>query len=129
MKKEIKDIMGLPLPRLELRWVKIGETWNERECIYEMVMPLQELDVRREDKNGKQVRSVLRIEMGRTKVTGGTENAHPPIRDGKVDAPFRDGAHAQWDADVLNMTVWATCEESFSRLYPKAPEDKTIVFK
>ena len=123
MKKEVKDIMGLPLPRLELRWVKIKESWDERECIYEMVIPLRELDLRREDKNGKQVRSTLRIEMGRTNVTGGTKNAQPPIYDGKVDAPFRDGVRAQWDADALNMTVWATCEDCFTRLYPKVPKD------
>lgn len=123
MKKEVKNIMGLPLPRLELRWVKTGATWSERDCVYEMVIPLRSLDVRREDENCKQVRSTLRIEMGRTKVTGGTHNDQPPIYEGKVDAPFRDGSHAQWDADVLGLTVWSTCEESFSRLYPKIVED------
>jgi len=131
VKKEVKDTVGLPLPRLELRWVKKGKTWDERECVYELVMPLRELDIRREDENCKQVRSVQRIEISRTKVSGGKHD-HPPIYDGVVDAPFRDGAHAQWDAEALNLSVWATCGDVFSRLYPKLvfaplpnPEDKS----
>jgi len=114
--KEVKNIMRLPCPRLELRWVKIGKTWDKRECIYEIVIPLQENDIRCEDADGKKVRCVIRAELGRTKVEGGIQDGESPAREGFVDTPFRDGCHAQWDAAVMNLPVFATCGKKYSQI-------------
>jgi len=117
MNGELPTNAGLPLPRLELRWVKTGETWYVRECIYELVMPLRNWDVRRECGAKQPKFDCLRIEMGRTYVDGG--NGKSPVCDGVVDAPFRDGAHARWDGEVLGLQVWATCGECRTKLWPK----------
>lgn len=93
---------GLPSPRLELEWKPISNDWEERECIYSLVIPLREHDIRREDNN----KSELKIEIGRTTVKGGRY----PVNNGKVDTPFRDGVHAMWDAKILNLPVWAVCD-------------------
>ncbi len=97
----------MPCPRLEFRWIKEGESWYERECVYGLVLPLGKYDIRHTDPEDHPTEKVL--EIGRTKVTGG--NGQPPIYDGKVDTPFRDGAHAQWDCDALggHIPIVAVC--------------------
>jgi hypothetical protein len=103
------DAKDLPVPRLELRWVKTGKTWQCRECAYSLVLPLDEFDIRREGKDGKKVRSEICIEIGRTKVSGG--RGQGPIWDAKyIDTPYRDGAHSLWDAKHLgNLPVYVVC--------------------
>lgn len=87
-------------------------------CVYSLVMPLRELDIRRGEL-GKQVRTLNYIELGRTNVKGGRHVYHD-----KVETPFRDGAHSQWDADVLGLTVWAVCGDTITKTYPK---DLTVI--
>jgi hypothetical protein len=80
-----------------------------------MVLPLRHLDIRAEDANGKLgVKAVARIKMGATKVT--SSRALAPIFEDKVDAPFRDEAHAKWDGEVLNLPVYAVCDETSTKL-------------
>ncbi len=117
----------MPCPRLELRWIKTGDTWTERECAYSIVIPLAEHDIRREDKEGNKVRRELTVEIGRTRVTGGMGDE--PIWDGKkVDTPYRDGAHALWDAEHLHLPVYAVCGDSamlfLSRTASQAAEER-----
>ena len=97
----------MPCPRLEFRWEKEGDSWYARECVYSLVIPLGELDIRCTDVEGNP--RELSLEISRTRVTGG--NGDPPIHDGKVDTPFRDGAHAQWDCDALggHLPIVAVC--------------------
>ena len=97
----------MPCPRLEFRWIKEGESWYERECVYSLVLPFGKYDIRHTDPEDHPTEKVL--EIGRTRVTGG--NGDPPIYDGKVDTPFRDGAHAQWDCDALggHIPIVAVC--------------------
>lgn len=104
----------MPCPRLELEWVMVGDDWRKRECIYSIVIPLDEHDIRRRDADGKKVRNEVKAEIGRTAVSGG--NGEAPIwGDGKVQRPFRDGAHAIWDSKVLgNMPVVAVCGDVFT---------------
>ena len=103
---------GLPSPRLQLEWFKTGEDWNKKECIYSLVIPLRDLDIRRENKNGAAVVNEQIIQISKTTVTGG----RIPIDDGKVNPPFRDGAHAQWDSEVLNLPVYAICDNTFTKM-------------
>src|SRR6056297_289936 len=97
--------MDKPCPRLEFNWVKPGETWASRECIYSLVLPLGEHDIRHDNDNA--VNGELFIEIGRTQVNG---NSRLPIwEDGTVDTPFRDGAHAQWDSIALSGIPIVAC--------------------
>lgn len=101
----------LPAPRLQLRWALA--TPEERRfnnfgwaCHYELVLPLDKHDVRREvyDENGDPAGEVselvVPIKSPSLRGGGGTPCE---AQDGSryYDAPYRDGAHARWDAAVL----------------------------
>lgn len=114
----------LPCPRLELRWTKHhnpkeetgGESgWYHRQCVYSLVIPLRDLDLRRENSEGKQVRKELKLVIRTTNVSGGVSYL-PPIHEGVVDTPFRDGAHIQWDHAALgyNIPMVAVCGKKFT---------------
>ena len=108
------NALVMPCPRLELEWVKTGNTWKKRECVYSLVLPLGDYDVRAENEDGKRVRNETKAEIGRTRVSGGKDE--PPIWDGVVDLPFRDGAHAFFDSEALggHIPVVAVCGKVFS---------------
>lgn len=102
-----KTLLAMPCPRLELRWVKDGDSWRTCTCVYSLVIPLDKLDIRSTDHPDKSRELVL--EMSRTNVASGDDS--PPIYDGKVDTPYRDGAHAQWDCEALggHLPIVAVC--------------------
>ena len=92
----------LPAPRLQLRWRPptkkelkrrtafiTGDTpWT---CVYELIIPLQNGDIRARNRRLEQS-----LEISRTF----TSTDRP---DDKMNyTPFRDGAHAQWDSEALN---------------------------
>lgn len=90
----------LPAPRLQLRWRKPTKRELARDsvahinkfrwtCEYEIVLPLQENDIRRSKK-----RTELKLRIGRTFMSTGQ-----PLT--VFDPPFRDGAHAHWDSKAL----------------------------
>lgn len=107
----------LPAPRLQLRWEggEPGETFQTRDgpvterewrCVYELVMPLREHDIRREvwkdgEEVGRQAELVIKMSEGFTRV----RTTRTPCKgdDGRhfADTPYRDGAHARWDAAQL----------------------------
>jgi hypothetical protein len=99
----------IPCPRFEFKWVKTGASWISRECIYSLVIPLRELDIRHTDNPGNPTEKTL--EIGRTEVNGG--NGEPPMNDGMVNTPFRDGAHARWDNESLggHLPIVAVCDD------------------
>ena len=101
----------MPCPRLELRWERISESdeigqYNWR-CVYSLVIPLGEHDIRSTDVEGKPREKALEIGVTRSNIS----NGYSPVRDGKVDTPFRDGAHAQWDNESLggHLPIVAVC--------------------
>lgn len=115
------DSVVMPCPRLEFEWVKTGETWHKRDCIYSLVLPLGEYDIRRENGDGEKVRNEIKAELGRTSVTGGKDG--PPIwKDGTVESPFRDGAHAKFDNEALggHLPIVSVCGDVFSIRTEKA---------
>jgi hypothetical protein len=67
-------------------------------CDYDIVIPLRDIDIRAEGKDGKLgVKKELRINVGQTQSNpGGTH-----IFGDSIMGPFRDGAHAMWDAKHL----------------------------
>lgn len=99
-----------PLPRLELRWRKDPKDDNERQrledssmnetwfCDYGLVVPLQENDVRATPGIDEKRDSIF-YTFSTTMVSGG--DPWP----GQL--PYRDGAHAKWDAAALNnLPIW-----------------------
>lgn len=99
----------LPTPRMQLRWKESKDTGYQWECHYELVILLDEYDVRREVyKNGRELKRKLPRELVipmKTPSLRNSSNPHPPCTamDGTryADTPFRDGAHAKWDAIQL----------------------------
>jgi hypothetical protein len=103
--KEVFDSkeLGLPLPRLQLTWIKTGdETYLVR---YDMLIPVGKYDIRNEAFES----GFCIAPISSTKVT----SSSGPIRCGKVDKPFRDGAHANWDSDRLGIPAFAVYEDEY----------------
>lgn len=103
-------------PRLQLRWeagkAPAGSVFEHDEfawrCHYELVLPLGESDIRREIwKDGEEVgqRDELVIAVKGCSLRGAGEDDVPCVHraDGSLyyDPPYRDGAHAKWDAALL----------------------------
>jgi len=101
----------LPCPRLELLWNKQE---GIRTCIYTLVIPLRESDLRRENSKGKDVRDVLKLKIGKTIVDGGVS-----VREGVVETPYRDGCHALWDSKALGIPAYAVCGDTFTLIKPR----------
>ncbi len=98
-----------PTPRLQLRWEpytgesSIGANWC---CHYELVLPLGEFDIRREiwkdgEEVGRRDELVVPIKMPQLRECSTTPCVIPATGEEYADAPYRDGAHAKWDAKVL----------------------------
>lgn len=85
--------------RLELRWERTPDDleWPWM-CHYELVMPLSD---------GR----VMRAKLGGTR-RGGDDRVPIDPRDGTVETPFRDGAHARWDGATLGLKAWAVCGDT-----------------
>ena len=104
----------LPCPRLEFRWERIAESdepgaWNWK-CTYSLVLPLQEWDIRSTDVEGNPREKFLEIGVTRSNI----QNNYSPVRDGIVDAPFRDGTHIQLDNESLggHLPMIAICGDA-----------------
>lgn len=87
---------------LQLRWtVNDGSTgWRSDGwlCHYELVIPLDENDIRREDEDGNDVQPEIIVALKPPTWRGGSIE---PCSNDEYDAPFRDGAHALWDSAKL----------------------------
>lgn len=98
---------GLPAPRLQLRWQKRdGDRLWQWECHYELVLPLDEYDIRGEicDEEGRVIerKRELVVSIKEPSLRGSNHEPCTSARGERYfDAPFRDGAHASWDAKVL----------------------------
>lgn len=100
----------LPAPRMQLRWEASALPGNPWRCHYELVILLNKFDIRRDVYKGTNLlKRKLPREMAipmKPPSLRTTSNPYPPCtaNDGKTrfaDEPFRDGAHALWDAEQL----------------------------
>jgi hypothetical protein len=121
-----------PATRIQLRWElnngNYGYSPSEYKwiCHYELVIPLGEFDIRREfygPRGGIKKRKVLVIPMKEPSARS-SSSAYPPCTtgDGKTrfcDTPYRDGAHAMWDAKHLGNPP----------IYVIAPDGMTFKWK
>lgn len=108
----------LPAPRLQLRYRKptddemIGRS-PDWVCVYELILPLREHDIRREREDiGDQ--DFMALEISKTFV--GTTRT--PCN----ETPFRDGAHAKWDSEVLGrLPIYAIDPDGTPHLQDREP--------
>lgn len=113
------DAVVMPCPRLELRWERITDDRFNWKCVYSLVLPLGEHDIRSTDVEGNPREKVLEIGVTRSNIGDG----YSPVRDGKVGTPFRDGAHAAWDCEALggHLPIVAVCGD-VATLVEKKPK-------
>lgn len=92
--------------RLQLRWEALDGKpdefgYRDWKCSYELYLPLDEYDIRREDENYNKVREAQILEISTTK--RGSRKT-PCINDDGgyyFDPPYRDASHALWDSKKL----------------------------
>lgn len=95
---------NLPVPRLEMRWHKESEDgyltrWDYR-LIYKHTLG-----------------HLVAVPLGQTKSQGG--HGEPPIHNGVIRTPFRDGVHICEDAGHMNLPAFGICEGLIVRLMMK----------
>ncbi len=120
----------LPAPRLQLRWAQhTGQHRYEWECHYELVLPLRGTDIRRDVwKDGEEVGEVEELAVPIKEPTLRGSNGTPcTAQDGTryCDTPYRDGAHARWDAEVLgNPPIFCIAPDGAAfKVEPQKPRD------
>lgn len=97
----------LPAPRLQLRWEAFdGRPGYQWQCHYELVIPLGKYDIRAEQagpRGGKRPNRTELVLAIKEPSIRGSDGVPCTAQDGTryYDAPYRDGAHAKWDAKVL----------------------------
>jgi hypothetical protein len=113
---------GIKETHLRLRWEKAPVGEGEWLCHYELVLALDQYDMRREivGDDGEQIADVpfIVLRMGRTAQRGSNRS---PCNDG-WDPPFRGGAHAKWDAAKLgDLPIYCISPggQSFANPYGK----------
>lgn len=117
----------LPTPRLQLRWAPSEYPDWQWQCHYELVIHLQEGDIRRNIyKNDrlltKKLPKELAIEMKKPSVRNGTNTPCEGFNFERFcDAPYRDGAHAKWDAEQLKLPVYVIAPDGMTFLVEDKP--------
>lgn len=112
--------------RIQLRWEVLPYDYGWK-CHYELILPLGEFDVRREDRRGRKIRDHLVIKLCKSTTTrqGGRTPCDasgwmgPGAR--YFDPPYRDGAHAAWDAALLG-NIPIVCIAPDGTVIPKPAE-------
>lgn len=97
--REIQDENPeLPVPRLEIVWIKSPDGWHEHEVEYRLV-------------HRHFLGHLVVVPLGLTRVSGGSRDDEPwkwsVQLHGRPDLPFRDGAHARHDAAHLGIPLFA----------------------
>ena len=123
-KQPLISSKDLPMPRIELRWEHDGTQagWGEyrRKCQYLLIMPIWKQDIRTDANCANAEGTALEFEMCVTDCSGG-QDPRVWLEECRIDTPFRDGRHAQWDSHVLRMPAYATCGEWAMLIEPEAP--------
>lgn len=96
----------LPAPRLQLRWEESTDARWQWMCHYELVLPLSKHDIRGEQEGPRGGRRPNLTELVVPIKPPSTRNSNATPCTGQdgsryCDTPYRDGAHALWDAKVL----------------------------
>lgn len=97
--------------------------WGDCKCLYRLVMPLREHDIRRNLGDGRSRRS-MRLSLGGTKVSRGNGRSPLDRMTDTIDTPYRDGAHIKWDAALLKLPAFVVCEGRAMAIEPEAQREQ-----
>jgi hypothetical protein len=86
-------------------------------CYYYLNVPLSKGDIRLEENK----ETYLKAPFGWTKCTGPC--ATQMENDGKINVPFRDGKHIEWDAKLLKLPMFVISEGKVQQLFDKGACD------
>lgn len=117
----------LPAPRIQLRWQPSIDTGYQWECHYELVIALRKHDIRAEQEGPRGGRrpnlKELAIPIKQPSLRGSSQTPCTFL-DGtrSYDPPYRDGAHAMWDAEHLgNLPIYVIAPDGMA--FSKAEYD------
>lgn len=103
-----QDIDGpqtLPVPRLELVYEQSDRGWGEYTIKYRLVFR-------------HFCGPFIGIPISHTKISGGPGAEPPPISNGKIRLPRRDGMHIRHDARHFNLPAFAVLGDRVERIEP-----------
>jgi hypothetical protein len=107
---------GIPVPRLEFRWVEARrpnrDNWDWY-CHYVLVLPIRETDYRRVSRDAPKITGIL---FSTSKISGGPNHGNPVHEDGTIETPLNDGMNAVYDAAVLHLPVYASCDGKYHKV-------------
>lgn len=99
-----QNLENLPVPRLEMRWHKESEDGYLQRWDYWLIYR-------------HTLNHLVAVPLGQTKTQGG--NGQPPIYEGKIRTPFRDGVHICNDTGHLGIPAFGIVEDKIVRLAMK----------
>lgn len=91
------DAPGLPVPRLQLRYMPNDPDWYSFDVMYELVYKHYEGAISEgfNPNDPEADRGLRAIPLSQTRIGGGGH----PMRHGKLDTPIRDGVHIHFDSE------------------------------
>lgn len=107
--EKVDDKDGLPVPRLEIRWTPLGRGRYNWLASYNLAYR-------------HLLGHVMSVPLGATRQSGGDERG--PVREGKVETPFRDGVHIMHDAWALKLPAYAVCGDVVTKIEPGTREQR-----
>lgn len=93
---------SLPLPRLEIRWSPADDLRRSWVAVYALVYR-------------HMLGYVFAIPISETRSNG---HQTPPVHNGVVELPFRDGHHIRHDMREMKLPGFAICEGTVNELSP-----------
>lgn len=102
--RKSEEVEGLPVPRLEIRWVT-NDSWS---CVAEYNLVYQHF-----------LGDVLVQPFSVTKQTGARDGRPRIAADGTIDTPFRDGAHIHHDMKQLGLPGFVVFDGHVTKLHLK----------
>lgn len=103
--KKLKDNPdNLPVPRLEIRWHNESDDGYLTRWDYTLIYR-------------HLLGHLIAVPLSQTRITGG--NGSPPIHNGRIQTPFRDGVHICHDTHHLGIPAFGIVGDKIVRLTMK----------
>lgn len=107
------DLPGLPVPRLQLRFV--ADDYH-RGGYYNIVI-YYELVYQHYLRGAGNGENYIAVPLGRTTRSGGNEHFDGIFeKDGKIRLPFREGFHIHWDSVKMGLPAYAIFRDKIEKL-------------
>lgn len=93
--RKVTNDERLAVPRLEIRCVPVSDNWYNFRWDYALIYK-------------HLLGHLVAVPFGST--TCNSSAGRPPVRDGKIHTPFRDGVHIAQDSLTLRLPAFALCD-------------------